>query len=199
MFRTSYLKTRVKLSKKSGGLWFGLAWLIGAALVTQVQGAADHVEIDSEQSFINVEVHVPLQNFRSHLASYNAAVGLGGDGNISDVALTFRFSDLHSGNGVRDAHMMAWLGGVEATGAFILESLTSAADGTEHALGLLEIHGVKQPVKFPVVVERHGRDYTISGEVHFDYRQWELPLLSRVGERVDPQLTVRFKLAGTAQ
>ena len=126
---------KVKIRNEFGRGWLGLVLLIGGATAASAQGAPDHLEINSDQSFINVEVHVPLQNFRSHLASYVAEVGLSGDGNISDVALSFRFADLHSGNGVRDAHMMAWLGGVEATGAFILESMTRAADGTETRAG----------------------------------------------------------------
>lgn len=175
------------------------SWRMTALLLalpfTTAWGAGT-LHLDPSKSFVTVEVHVPMQSFQAHLERYEAQVTVDATGRVTAAQVSFRFGDLHSGNSERDAHMRSWLGGETATGSFVLEKLSPRANGAYQALGLLEINQVKQPVTFPVEMTVGSNHYQLTGQCRLDYRQWRLPLLARLGERVDPLLTVRFKLDG---
>lgn len=182
-------------------------WLLVLALVATALvrvGAADTpppaeptLKVDRSKSYVDVDVKVTMRSFTGHLDRYELTIPVDANGKIKDALLKFKFNDLKTGNADRDADMVKWLGGGEPEGSFDLGLLALAPDGQGQASGKLTFHGESQLVEFPVLVKVVNGVYTITGKTSFDYRNWGLKKLRKLGLAVvDPEVTVRFQFVG---
>ena len=158
--------------------------------------AADHVlKADKERSFVNVDVKSTVKNFTARLDTYEARLTADDTGKIKAAVLTFKFTDLKTGETARDEEMIKWLGGGTPEGRFDLGILALAPDGQGQVTGKLTFHGETQHLEFAVNIQRSGDTYTITGQTTLDYRNWSLKVVKKaLLFKVDPEVKVRFKL-----
>ncbi|MBI3884428.1 MAG: YceI family protein [Opitutae bacterium] len=162
--------------------------------------AADRpLKVDRARSFIDVDVQATLHSFTGHLDRYDLSVNADESGKLKGGGLfAFKFADLRTGNPERDAAMLAWLGGGAPAGRFELGTLALTPDGQGQASGRLTFHGATHLIEFAVNVAQAEGTYTVTGEATIDYRHWGLKILRKaLLVKVDPNVTVRFKLVGT--
>ena len=162
-----------------------------------ISGAAP-MEVDYQQSKINVAVSATVDSFIGHLDKYEATIDCDATTNLPAKAeVSFNFSDLKTGKPDRDAEMLKWLeytANPKAT--FVLDSWKQSGT-TNLAMGELTIHGVKKSIAMPVVATSAGDKWDISGEADFDYRDFNLPKIRKMLLLVvDPHLKVTFHLVG---
>lgn len=157
------------------------------------------LKIDKARSFIEVDVKATVDSFVGRLEGYEAVIPLDAAGKIKTARISFKFTDLKTGKGDRDAKMIEWLGGGVPEGKFDLGTLALAPDGQGVANGNLTFHGVTQRVEFPVLVSKAADGATtISGEASLDYRNWSLKVIRMAFvAKVDPVVKVKFKLIGS--
>jgi len=174
--------------------------LVALLLLPLALTAADHVlKADPTKSYVDVDVKVTIGDFTAHLDRYDLQATIDAKNKIKTGVLAFKFADLKTGKPDRDAKMIEWLGGNDPAGKFEIGLLALTPDGQGRVTGNLTFHGTSYLVEFPVNVARDGNDYTITGEVTVDYRNWSLKVLRMAGLiKVDPEVKVRFKFAGTA-
>ncbi len=155
------------------------------------------LKIDRSRSFVDVDVDA-TKNFTAHLDAYDAKVGVDDLGKIKNAVFTFKFADLKTGKPDRDTAMIAWLGGGAPAGKFELGTLAQTPDGQGQASGRLTFHGTTQFIEFPVNITQNDGTYTVTGETVIDYRNWGLKIFRKAMLlKVDPNVTIRFKLVGT--
>ncbi len=167
-------------------------------LLPLLLAAAEHpLKIDRSRSFLDVDVDA-TKNFTAHLDRYEARLTVDDTGKIKSGIFTFKFSDLKSGNGDRDADMIKWLGGGDPEGRFELGNLAITPDGQGQASGRLTFHGATDRIEFPINLVKTDGDYTITGETTIDYRNWQLKVIRKAFLfTVSPQVKIRFKLTAT--
>jgi polyisoprenoid-binding protein YceI len=158
--------------------------------------AAERVlRADRSRSFIDVDVKSTAKNFTAHLDTYDCRVTTDEAGKIKGAVLTFKFTDLRTGNPDRDADMIKWLGGGAPEGRFELGLLALAPDGQGQATGKLTIHDQTDRLEFSVNATRSDDTWTITGETSFEYTNWGLKVIKKAFLfKVDPEVHVRFKL-----
>jgi polyisoprenoid-binding protein YceI len=155
------------------------------------------LKIDKARSFIDVDVKATVDSFIGRLEGYEAVIPLDAAGKIKTARVSFKFTDLKTGKGDRDAKMLDWLGGGVPEGRFDLGTLALAPDGQGVANGNLTFHGVTQRVEFPVQITKADDATTITGEATIDYRNWNLKVIRlMMALKVDPIVKVKFKLIG---
>ena len=162
--------------------------------------AAERIlKADLARSYVDVDVKVTVGDFTARLERYDLRATIDDKNKIKTGVLTFKFADLKTGKPDRDAAMLEWLGGDDPAGKFAIGILALTPDGQGRITGNLSFHGTSSLVEFPVNVVRDGNDYTITGEVTVDYRNWGFKKIRKAGLiTVDPEVKVRFKFAGTA-
>jgi polyisoprenoid-binding protein YceI len=171
-----------------------IAILAGAAAAA----VAAPVEIDYQQSKIDVAVTATIDSFVGHLNKYEASVDPGSSTNQpAQAKVTFNFSDLKTGNTDRDAEMLKWLEySTTPTASFALTGWKQSGT-TNLATGELTIHGVKKAIEMPVTVKDTAGNWDIAGTADFDYRDFNLPKIRKMLVLVvDPHLKVSFHLVG---
>lgn len=162
--------------------------------------AADRIlRADPARSYVDADVKVTVGDFTAHLDRYDLQATIDAKNKIKTGVLAFKFADLKTGKPDRDAKMIEWLGGGDPAGRFEIGIIALTPDGQGRVTGNLTFHGTSALVEFPVNVQRDGDDYTVTGEVTVDYRNWNLKVLRIAGLiKVAPEVKVRFKFAGTA-
>ncbi len=173
------------------GLVAGFAGLV-------VTARAGRLEIDPQQSRIEVAVSCTIDSFTAHLEKYQAVVDC--DPAVALPAradVSFNFADLKTGNPDRDRAMLKWLEyDTNQMAAFHLTGWSQAGT-TNLALGGLTLHGVTRAVQMPVTVRQDAAGWEVSGRAVVDYRDFKLPKIRKaLLLTVDPALTVTFHLAG---
>ena len=173
-------------------IWLGL--LTGV----QIPVAASLLQIDQNQSKIQVAVRSTAGAFTAKLEKYEAAIECDSAKPLPTKAdVSFDFKDLKTGVKGRDAHMLEWLHYPHPPDAsFHLKSWKQ--DGADTwALGELTIHGNTREIRMLVSVTRRGETYDIEGTLGLDYRDFGLPKIrSAVVFSVDPHLKIIFHLIG---
>jgi polyisoprenoid-binding protein YceI len=155
------------------------------------------VKIDHGRSYVEVDVKTTLKNFTAHLDAYDVHLNVDETGKIKNCILEFKFADLRTGDDERNAAMLKWLGGADATGKFELGILALAPDGQGQVTGKLSFHNASKLIEFPINITRADAEYTIVGDPTIDYRDWDLKVFKRdLMLKVGPELKVRFKLVG---
>jgi polyisoprenoid-binding protein YceI len=174
-------------------------FLVALFLLPLALSAADRLlKADPAKSYVDVDVKVTIGDFTAHLDRYDLTAVIDAKNKFKSGVLTFKFADLKTGKPDRDEAMVAWLGGDNPTGKFEIGIIALTPDGQGRVTGNLTFHGTSSLVEFPVMVVRDGSDYTITGEVTVDYRNWNLKKIRKAGLiTVDPEVKVRFKFAGT--
>ncbi|HEY4301349.1 MAG TPA: YceI family protein [Candidatus Didemnitutus sp.] len=174
-------------------------FLLATLLVPLALGAAERpLKIDHARSYVEVDVKSTLKNFTAHLDAYNLSVNVDDTGKIKSAVLQFRFADLKTGDDGRNADMLKWLGGPEATGRFELGIIAVAPDGQGQATGKLTFHDNTKLIEFSLNIDRADTAYAITGNPTFDYRDWNLKVYKRdFVLKVDSEVSVRFKVVGT--
>jgi polyisoprenoid-binding protein YceI len=110
--------------------------------------------------------------------------------------LTFRWSEVTTGNATRDRELRAW---VQADrwpeGRFQARHVEVSEDGNAwHVRGELMLRDTTRPVELTVRRE-NATSPRWSGSVEIDHREWGLPRIRRAGLlTVEPVVTVRFVL-----
>jgi polyisoprenoid-binding protein YceI len=173
--------------------------LLATLVLPVVLAAAERpLKIDHARSYVEVDVKSTLKNFTAHLDAYELNVNVDDTGKIKSAVLQFRFADLKTGDDGRNADMLKWLGGADATGRFELGIIAVAPDGQGQATGKLTFHDNTKLIEFALNIDRADAAYTISGSPAFDYRDWNLKVYKRdFLLKVDSEITVRFKVVGT--
>lgn len=174
-------------------LLLSVAFLSAAPVATPT---ADHVlKADRTRSFIEVDVKSTAKNFTARLDNYEAKLTADDAGKVKSAVITFKFTDLKTGEVERDAEMIKWLGGGSPEGRFDLGILALAPDGQGQVTGKLTMHGETQLVEFPVNSQRTTDTFVVNGGVTVDYRNWGLKVIKKaLVLKVDPEVRVRFKL-----
>ncbi len=167
-------------------------------LVPAAVFAADRiVKVDKTRSFIEADVDA-TKNFTARLEQYELAITTDGAGKIKSSVLTFKFTDLKTGNTSRDEDMIKWLGGGVPEARFESGIIALAPDGQGQATGRLTFHGSTQMVEFPILVTKEGDTYTLTGEETVDYHEWGLKTIRKaLLFTVNSEVKIRFKLVGT--
>ncbi len=162
--------------------------------------AADRLlKADRTRSFLEVDVKTTAKNFTARLDQYEVRLTADDAGKIKSAVLTFKFTDLKTGEPERDAAMLKWLGGGTPEGRFDLGLLALAPDGQGQVTGKLTFHGETQPLEFSVNAQRTDEAFLITGGVTIDYRNWGLKVIKKaLVFKVDPEVRVRFKLTAVA-
>ena len=159
---------------------------------------AETMVVDRARSQITVAVVSTLHNFTGNLTNYQVKIQCDTNEVLPYVAdVTFDFKDLKTGDPDRDKDMLKWLG--YPTNSAVVFNLTGwKRDGTNTtAKGEMTMHGVKKPVEILVTVTTDHDNYDIVGSMQLDYRDFGLPVIRKMMMlKVDPQVTVRFHLAG---
>ena len=140
-----------------------------ALLAMAVPAMADTLKIDKERSRIQVDAkatgHVftgTLNGFTSYasfnlLTDYDATVSVDpGSLEPDSVKLSWKFSDLKTGEEKRDKEMIKWLGGGGPAGSFEFTKMWKEG-GKTYAQGTLKIHGVSKTIAFPYTATREGK------------------------------------------
>jgi polyisoprenoid-binding protein YceI len=166
-------------------------------LAATLPALAASLKVDKERSRIQVDAKATGHVFTGTLADYQATVS-GNESTLEPSAakLTWKFSDLKTGEEKRDKEMIQWLGGGAPTGSF--EFIKTWKDGGKtYAQGTLKIHGVSKTIAFPYTAKREGGWVTIDGTASLDYTDFGLPIISTMAVmKVNPKLSVRFHLVG---
>jgi polyisoprenoid-binding protein YceI len=173
-----------------------LAALIWCALAVRVESAA--LQMDYQQSRIEVAVNSTVDSFVGHLDGFTATVDCEPTASLPGKAtVEFDFSNLKTGNTNRDTEMLKWLQySSNPKASFVLNGWERSGT-TNLALGELTIHQITQVIQIPVTVENTNGVWTISGESRIDYRDFKLPKIRKmVVLVVDPHLKVAFHLVG---
>jgi polyisoprenoid-binding protein YceI len=171
--------------------------LLAASLALPLAArAAEHLlRADRTRSYIDVDVKSTVKNFTARLENYDARLTTDEAGKIKSAVLTFRFTDLKTGDTQRDADMIKWLGGGTPEGRFELGILAVAPDGQGQATGKLTFNGQTDRIEFAVNSVRGEDGYTITGETTIDYTQWGLKVIKKAFLfKVAPEVRVHFKL-----
>lgn len=163
--------------------------------------AADRpLRADPARSYVDVDVQATLDPFTARLDAYEFSAMADDTGRIKTAVLTFRFADLKTGKGDRDAAMLEWLGGTDTTGRFVLGILARTPSGQGQATGNLTLRGQESIVEFPVNVTQADGTWVITGTANLDYRHWGLKIIRKLGVlKVDPQVKVSFKFTAVPQ
>ena len=162
--------------------------------------AADRpLKVDRSRSFIDVDVKATIDSFVGHLDRYEVAINADDAGKLKGGGVfAFKFADLKTGKPDRDAAMLKWLGDDALASKFELGTLAQTPDGQGQASGRLTFHGTTQFIEFPVNITQSDGTYTVTGETTIDYRNWGLKIFRKAMLlKVDPNVTIRFKLIGT--
>jgi polyisoprenoid-binding protein YceI len=158
------------------------------------------LEINPQQSKVEVAVSCTIDSFVAHLDKYQATVDCDPAVPLPAKAdVSFNFTDLKTGNPDRDAAMLKWLEyDAHPTASFHLTGWQQSGT-TNIALGQLTIHGIAVAVQMPAIVKQDANGWDISGQTSFDYRDFKLTKIRKaLFLTVDPLLTVKFHLAGKA-
>jgi polyisoprenoid-binding protein YceI len=172
--------------------------LVAGFATIAITASAAPLEINPQQSKVEVAVSCTIDSFVGHLEKYQAIVDC--DPTVAlpvKADVSFNFADLKTGNKDRDAAMLKWLEyDTNQTAAFHLTGWHQAGI-TNIALGQLMIHGVTMPVQMPVVVKHADTAWDISGETIVNYSDFKLPKIRKaLLLTVDSKLKVMFHLMG---
>lgn len=155
--------------------------------------------VDKAHSAIDVVVKATVDSFTGNLADFQPRVLVDeATGRIVASEITFSMLDLRTGKTKRDAKMQEWEDTAHfPTGRFVMSRLEDGAAGTCTAHGMLDLHGVRHELSFPVTIMRDRQRFAIDGEAVIDTREHALPVIRMMGLlKVDPLVKVRFHLQG---
>lgn len=166
-----------------------------------LDAAESLLTIDKSRSHIEAMGASTEENFTASLSAYDAAISIDPvEKRIGSARLTFRFSDIKTGDEKRDTEMLAWQQSDQFPDCiFILDALLPAPGGTFNARGKFILHGTTKVITIPVTINYTRPDLClIDGDLPLDTTDFGLPLIRRYGLfKVSPILQVKFHLEGT--
>jgi polyisoprenoid-binding protein YceI len=156
--------------------------------------------IDKGRSHIEAAVTSSMDNFMAKLTAWDAVISVDvPEKRLGSARLKFRFADITTGDGTRDAEMCRW----EQTDQFpdciyILDALAPAAGGTFIARGKFILHGVTKAIAIPVTIGYVGTSiFMVDGDLPLDTTEFNLPPIRTHGFfKVSPVLQVKFHIEG---
>ena len=161
---------------------------------------SDHtLQLDPQQSRIEVAVHATMDSFTAQLPRFQTDIVYDpAAGTVERATLVFDFHDLLTGKTRRDEEMHHWQETEHfPIGRFELNELQRVQPGRYVAHGILQLHGVRRPVQFPVLLAGNENTLSIDGEARLDVQDFGLKRIRKFGLlRVDPEVTVQFHLQG---
>lgn len=174
-----------------------LLGLAGAS--SAVRAASRNLVIDRAHSSITIESHGALVSLAGALVEFQPEISIAvGPPTIAEARITFAFADITTGHPTWDREMQQWQDNAHyPTGSFHLDSLRRAAHGRWNAQGVLELHGVRRAISFPVALTQDAERIAIDGEVTLDVRDYGLVAPKKfVVLRLSPTVKVCFHLQG---
>lgn len=174
------------------------ALLLLLGLATGLHAARHALDVDPAASSFLIDVRATGDSFTATLPLFTVAAVLDDtDPSSTSADVTFRVSDIKTGNDKRDRKMIGWF---EADrfpeGRFTLRQLVREGDSDRYrASGVLSLHGKEKAVDFPVTIVPSATQWSLDGEAVIDTRDFGLPIIRMFGLlTVDPQVKVRFHL-----
>ena len=177
-----------------------LSHLLTPLLLLPALTSADTLKVDKAKSRIQVDAKATGHEFTGTLSDYSAKItGDSATLKPTGVDLTWKFSDLKTGDEKRDKEMIKWLGGGAPEGSFTFTK-TWSDQGKTFAMGNLKIHGISKAISFPYTTRKDGNWVTIDGSATMNYEDFGLPIIRAMAVMtVNPKLEVRFHLVGSAK
>lgn len=118
---------------------------------------------------------------------------------VSKASFSFSFADLKSGNKGRDKKMLGWIDNERFPKASFELTSAEVVDGKMLGKGLFTMHGQSREIELPFSVSREGERFIIEGTADFDYRDWDLEIITLLFFKVKPELHVRIHLEGVLE
>jgi polyisoprenoid-binding protein YceI len=156
------------------------------------------VDIDPDTSRIGIAVRLSMGSFKGVLEKYDARIQIAaGDKSVSTAEFDFDFADLKTGNKRRDKDMLKWMDYENhPKGSFRLEELAAQGERLE-ARGTVTIHGVSNPIAFPVTIAVEGKQVTAEGSAKLNFLDFDLkPIRKMLFITVKPEIIIDFHLEG---
>lgn len=173
--------------------------VLACVALSRAYAAPVTLAVDPAASRIDISVKATVDSFVATLSVYKASVQVDSvTGGVGSAELSFRFSDVKTGNEKRDKEMLTWeQSDTFPEGRFRLVSLVAEGQGRFSAKGSLTLHGQSQDLTFPVTIDKAGAGLVVAGEATLDTRTFGLPIIKKFGLlKVDPLVVVRFHLVG---
>lgn len=157
------------------------------------------LRVDRARSYVDIAVKATVGSFTGHLRTFTARITTNPAGTrVETAAFHCEFVAIDTDNAGRNRDMNAW----QETRrfphvSFALTSLAPAGDGRLTATGLLQLHGVRRIIRFPVTISSAGGRMIIDGAATLDTHDFGLPIIRKfLVLSVNPVVHVRFHLEG---
>lgn len=177
-----------------------LGGVLAIALAAGACAQAAEFAPDPSRSTVEVGVRATVDSFTAKLDEYRTSIQVDASGRPTAGTFTWDFKDLNTTSPRRDKEMLHWLDHEHTPAAvFTFERLVSTNTPCVLA-GTLKMHGVTNQLSVPISIAKEGTNLTWEGTLELDHRPYALPRIVKLGLlRVNPVLTVHFKLAGTVK
>ena len=172
-----------------------LVLMNGLALVGL--GAAEF-RVDKARSKVTVGVKATGDDFTALLEDYRADILVDDTTHQpTNAVFSWDFKDLKTGKDKRDKAMLEWMEAPRLSRATFTFQGFERKGETNYALGVMELHGIKKSMSFPVVVEREGEQMSIRGRAKLDHQDYGLKIIRMLLLfKVDPNVEIGFELKG---
>lgn len=164
-------------------------------------GITSELLVDPNDSMIEVAVNATGDDFVAKLTEFESKITLADSNNVPIAAsIGWDFANLKTGKKGRDKEMLNWLNHAETPkGQFVMTNC-EVKDGSFIVSGRLTLHEVARELTIPMKMLREGDRVAFDGSVKLDHRDFDLPKIVKfVVLKVDPVLTIHFKIAGILQ
>lgn len=165
------------------------------------QGITSELLVSPSDSMIEVAVNATGDDFVAELTKFESKITLADSNHVpTSASIGWDFANLKTGKKGRDKEMLHWLNHAEAPkGQFVMTNC-EVKDGSVKVLGRLTMHDVARELSIPMKMLREGDRVAFEGSVKLDHRDFDLPKIVKfVVLKVDPVLTIHFKIAGILQ
>jgi polyisoprenoid-binding protein YceI len=166
-----------------------------------LQGITSELLVNSADSEIDVAVHATGADFVAKLAAFESKISFADSNSLpTSASIGWDFADLNTGKKGRDKEMLRWLHHAETPRGRFVMTKCELKDGSVAASGQLTMHDAVRDVSIPMKMVRDGNRVAFEGTVTLDHRDFGLPKIVKLAVlKVEPVLTVHFKIAGTVQ
>jgi len=159
---------------------------------------ASEFKVDKKRSSVTVDVKATGDDFTAHLEDYMVHIMID-DGTHQPTNAVFKwdFKNLKTGKDKRDEKMLEWMGVPKYSQASFTFEKWEVKKGETYATGIMEMHGIKKSLTFPVTLKQEAKEMTIMGQAKMDYQDFNLKIIRMMLLfKVNPQLVISFELKG---
>jgi len=169
-----------------------LIWMPSAGL------RASEFKVDKARSKVTVDVKATGDDFTAKLEDYRADILVDEKTHQpTNAVFSWDFKDLKTGKAKRDKAMLEWMGVPKYSQASFTFQKWDMKDGITYANGIMDLHGIKKALTFPVTLEHKGEEMSIQGRARMDHQDFNLKIIRMfLLFKVDPRLEIGFELRG---